>query len=123
MARDELPAAVASITAVLQTLPAAEHAPTDEASDAMAPDQHVKLAYEAQDNTQYDTMDDLQIEAQLRSQVNQGCGEATPDTYSDHYMISPITEEEHQFQAPVQRICQTSTAPPIGKRQESFLPG
>ncbi|KAH6877751.1 hypothetical protein BKA58DRAFT_465511 [Alternaria rosae] len=89
----------------------------------MAPDQHVELAYEAQDNTQYDTMDDLQIEAQLRSQVNQGCSEVTPDTYSDHYMISPVTEEEPRFQAPVQRIRQTSTAPPIGKRQESFMPG
>ncbi len=79
MARDELPAAVASITAALQILLAADYDPANEIRNTSEPDQHAEPTYEAN------------IETQRETPLDQGHGEATPDMCNDDYgLISAL---------------------------------
>jgi hypothetical protein len=69
VARDELLAAFASITAVLQTLLAAVSDPANEIRNSLKPDQHAEST----------------CEAQIETQLGQEHGEATPDMHNDDY--------------------------------------
>jgi hypothetical protein len=76
VARDELPAGVASITAVLQILLAADYDPANEIRNTSEPDQHAEPTYEAN------------IETQRETPLDQGHGEATPDMYNGDYGLN-----------------------------------
>jgi hypothetical protein len=75
VARDELPAAVASITAVLRTLPGTNYEPADEVRDGPELNEPAESIDEAQYSPQYETSED--------SQLDQQPDETAPDTYND----------------------------------------
>ncbi|RYO28084.1 hypothetical protein AA0111_g7015 [Alternaria arborescens] len=80
-ARDELPAAVASITAVLRTLPGTDYEPADEVRDGTALNEPAESIDEAQYSPQYETSED--------SQLDQQPDETAPDTYNDGRSLTP----------------------------------
>jgi hypothetical protein len=89
VARDELPAAVASITAVLQTLPGTNYEPADEVRDGPELNEPAESINEAQYSPQYETSEDSQIEQQYETQLDQQRDETASDTYNDGRGLTP----------------------------------
>jgi hypothetical protein len=89
VARYELPAAVASITAVLQTLPGTNYEPADEVRDGLELNEPAESINEAQYSPQYETSEDSQIEQQYETQLDQQRDETAPDTYNDGRGLTP----------------------------------
>ncbi|CAN9308407.1 unnamed protein product [Alternaria alternata] len=98
-ARDELPAAVASITAVLQTLPGTNYEPADEFRDGPELNEPAESIDEAQYSPQYEISEDSQIEQQYETQLDQQRDETAPDTYNDGRGLTPSPSG---FSVPIQ---------------------
>ncbi|KAB2108040.1 hypothetical protein AG0111_0g3745 [Alternaria gaisen] len=89
MARDELPAVVASITAVLQTLPGTNYEPADEVRDGPELNEPAESINEAQCSPQYEASEDSQIEQRYETQLDQQRDETAPETYNDGPGLTP----------------------------------
>jgi hypothetical protein len=90
VARDELPAAVASITAVVQTLPGTNYELADEARDGPELNEPAELINEAQCSLQYETSEDSQIEQRYETQLDQQRDDTAPDTYNEGRGLSSL---------------------------------
>jgi hypothetical protein len=108
VARDELPAAVASVTAVLQTLPGTNYEPADEVRDGPELNEHAESSYQAQYSPQYETSEDSQIEQQYETQLDQQCDKTAPDTYNDGRGLTPSPSG---FSVPIQDLCDQAHEP------------
>jgi hypothetical protein len=108
VARDELPAAVASITAVLQTLPGTNYEPADEVRDGPELNEPAESSYQAQYNPQYETSEDSPIEQQYETQLDQQCDETAPDIYNDGRGLTPSPSG---FSVPIQDPCDQAHEP------------
>jgi hypothetical protein len=90
VARDELPAAVASIKTVLQTLPGTNYEPADEVRDGPELNEPAESINEAQYSPQYETSEDSQMEQQYETRLDQQRDETAPDTYNDGRGLTPL---------------------------------
>jgi hypothetical protein len=122
VARDELPAAVASITAVLQTFSAADHEPIQWLLDVAEPEQHTKPTYKVHHGSRDEISDAPQIEARCETPLDQEHSEVTPDTYNEVPIELSSVDDEPTLRTPVERIYRTDTAPSGGSRLGSFEP-